>query len=509
MKHIPSWITSDVKHLRWFYIFWFQLFGFGLFIFLFVYQGYLFERNLEHTLETALFSESNRKVTQIQNDLQRWKTALEALNKSKFMSRYLSYHDSVSKEQLRELMWNIISSDRSISQCRIIDENGFEKIRIDRKSFFDTPKIIDDRLLQNKKDRYYFQQAAQLKPNQLWISKLDLNVEHNQIEKPYVPTIRISMPLYDGGVFKGIIIVNLFMKPVLDNVLESSLFDIALIDQDGYILVSSQFPERQWERYLKSTQIVSKKAMKGDLFSLEPIFQNDEKILMYMSAKPLYLNQKHRNFYFEMGLLIIILGVIAVPLSYFFVKIPITLYSDLKLSQESLKKLSIADELSGLYNRRYFNHIIPIELSRAYRDRKMIAFAIFDIDNFKSYNDHYGHIAGDIALQKVAHAMKTHFRRSEDLVFRIGGEEFAVFYQCDTVEEAITIAKTNIQTVENLSIDHEYSGVSSVITVSGGLYVHKGMESIKLNHLYRFADRALYRAKENGRNCVIVDIDGE
>lgn len=509
MKHISTWITSNLKHLRWFYIFWFQLFGFGLFIFLFIYQGYLFERNLEHTLQSALVNESKRKATQIQNDLQRWQNTLEALSKSNSMSRYLSYHDSVSKEQLRELMWNIVLSDRSISQCRIIDENGFEKIRIDRKSFLKAPQIIDDRLLQNKKDRYYFQQTVQLKPGQIWISKLDLNVEYNQIEKPYVPTIRIAMPLYDRGVFKGIAIINLFMKPVLDNVLESSLFDISLIDHQGYMLVSSQFPERQWERYLKGKRSVSIEAKTGHLFSLEPIFRNDEKILMQMSEKPLYLNQKHRDFYFEMGLLIIILGVIAAPLSYFFVKIPITLYGDLKLSEESLQRLSITDELSGLYNRRYFNHIIPIELGRSYRDHKMIAFAIFDIDYFKNYNDHYGHIAGDIALQKVAHAMKTQFRRSEDLLFRIGGEEFAAFYQCETIEEAVTVTKTIIQTVENLAIVHEHSGVSKVITVSAGLYIHKAAEPLTLNHLYRFADRALYRAKENGRNCVIVDINGE
>jgi len=509
MKHISTWITSNVKHLRWFYIFWFQLFGLGLFIFLFVYQGYLFERNLEHTLQTALVNESNRKATQIQNDFQRWQIALKALNKSNSMSRYLSYHDSVSKERLRELMWNIVSSDRSISQCRIIDENGFEKIRIERKSFFETPQIIDERILQNKKDRYYFQQTLQLKPNQIWISKLDLNVEHNQIEKPYVPTLRMAMPLYEGGIFKGIVIVNLFMKPVLDNVLESSLFDISLIDQDGYMLVSSQFPERQWERYLRDTKSDTKDAIKGELFSLAPVFRNDEKILMYMSVKHLYLNQKHRDFYVEMGLLLIILGVIAFPLSYFFVKIPITLYSDLKHSQESLQRLSITDELSGLYNRRYFNHIIPIELSRAYRDRQMIAFAIFDIDYFKNYNDHYGHIPGDTALQKVARAMKSHFRRSEDLMFRIGGEEFAAFYQCETIEEAITVANNIIQTVENLAIEHKHSGISDVLTVSGGLYVHKGTEPITLNDLYRFADRALYRAKENGRNCVVVDINGE
>lgn len=317
------------------------------------------------------------------------------------------------------------------------------------------------------------------------------------------------MPLYEGGIFKGIVIVNLFMKPVLDNVLESSLFDISLIDHDGYMLVSSQFPERQRERYLRGTKSDTKEAIKGDLFSLEPVFRNDEKILMYISVKPLYLNQKHRDFYFEMGLLIIILGVIAAPLSYFFVKIPITLYRDLKLSQESLQRLSITDELSGLYNRRYFNHIIPIELSRAYRDRQMIAFAIFDIDYFKNYNDHYGHIAGDIALQNVAHAMKSHFRRSEDLMFRIGGEEFASFYQCETIEEAITVANNIIQTVENLAIEHKHSGISDVLTVSGGLYVHKGTEPITLNDLYRFADRALYRAKENGRKRVVIDINGE
>ena len=202
-----------------------------------------------------------------------------------------------------------------------------------------------------------------------------------------------------------------------------------------------------------------------------------------------------------MGLLIIILGVIAAPLSYFFVKIPISLYSELKLSQESLRKLSIIDELSGLYNRRYFNHIIPIELTRTYRDHKMIVFAMFDIDYFKNYNDFYGHQMGDQVISEVAKTIKSSIRHM-DFIARYGGEEFVVLLPETSAQGAYAVATNIYRAIDRLMIVHEKSLVSNYVTISLGITVFNGNPKISQDVLIQTADKALYRAKKLGRNQI-------
>jgi diguanylate cyclase (GGDEF)-like protein len=162
--------------------------------------------------------------------------------------------------------------------------------------------------------------------------------------------------------------------------------------------------------------------------------------------------------------------------------------------------------LTGLFNRRQFNHIFPLELTRAEREKKIFALMIIDVDYFKPYNDNYGHQQGDNVLQQVASALKDSLQRASDFAFRIGGEEFGVVVTADNSEQAYAVAEKLRRAVEQLKLAHEHNPASNCVTVSIGLKTHDPGEDqpAETDMLYRLADDALYQAKENGRNQVAV-----
>ncbi|RXK03866.1 hypothetical protein CRV02_01350 [Arcobacter sp. CECT 8989] len=172
--------------------------------------------------------------------------------------------------------------------------------------------------------------------------------------------------------------------------------------------------------------------------------------------------------------------------------------------KKKIEKISITDELTGLYNRRYFNQILHQELNRAKRDNYAFALIIFDVDFFKQYNDNYGHQKGDHVLSSIGKELKTICKRSTDFTFRIGGEEFAVIFKPHSKENAIKFASILNKRIENLNIEHSFSKVSKYITVSVGLYSDIGNNLSDEESVYNFADLALYEAKEKGRNQVIL-----
>ena len=169
------------------------------------------------------------------------------------------------------------------------------------------------------------------------------------------------------------------------------------------------------------------------------------------------------------------------------------------------EELSITDELTTLFNRRHFNILLPQEISRAEREEKVFALMIIDVDYFKPYNDHYGHLQGDLVLQQVAAALKGVLRRAGDFAFRIGGEEFAVIVSTDSVQEADLLAENLRQAVADLALEHDYNPVAQRVTISVGLKTHEyiggGLQPAEL--IFRRADDALYRAKQGGRNRVV------
>ena len=170
--------------------------------------------------------------------------------------------------------------------------------------------------------------------------------------------------------------------------------------------------------------------------------------------------------------------------------------------KKMIEKLSITDELTTLYNRRYFNNIITQELYRLRRDQKTISLAIIDIDYFKKYNDCYGHQKGDETLKRVAKILKESFKRHGDYVFRVGGEEFAIIFSTTSPNDVLSISQELVQNVRTLNINHTESEVSDIVTISAGVVcIDLSLNNdITENQIYKMADEELYSAKKDGRN---------
>lgn len=161
------------------------------------------------------------------------------------------------------------------------------------------------------------------------------------------------------------------------------------------------------------------------------------------------------------------------------------------------------DDMTGLYNRRYFNIIANQEMSRFCRDESIGVFVLLDIDNFKKLNDIYGHQAGDEALKQVGKTIKEAFRRTSDYPFRLGGEEFGVILLVRETSEVKIAAEKLRQAIESLNIENKGNPPYDILTVSIGVFIsHKDRHDCNLEYAYSMADKALYEAKNNGRNRI-------
>ncbi|MEC4719007.1 diguanylate cyclase [Noviherbaspirillum sp. CPCC 100848] len=177
---------------------------------------------------------------------------------------------------------------------------------------------------------------------------------------------------------------------------------------------------------------------------------------------------------------------------------------ELSNAVELLGRLSAEDALTRLANRREFDRRLSIEWNRARRDGHALSLVLIDVDCFKNYNDHYGHPAGDACLQKVADALQSVVRRSADLVARFGGEEFVVLLPATDAADAAALAERMRRQVSDLQIPHAASRVAAGITVSLGVATLTPGDAGQPPDLVAAADAALYRAKEQGRNRVVV-----
>ncbi|MBA1147109.1 diguanylate cyclase [Ectothiorhodospiraceae bacterium WFHF3C12] len=174
-------------------------------------------------------------------------------------------------------------------------------------------------------------------------------------------------------------------------------------------------------------------------------------------------------------------------------------------ARERLTQLSHTDELTGLYNRRHFESVFPGEIKRAHRERRHFGLLMLDVDFFKAYNDHYGHPAGDDVLKQIAEVMRRCMRRTGDLVFRLGGEEFGALLMVESPEDAEAIAEAIREDVEGLALPSEGTH-QGIVTVSIGVRLVDDDVPLADRHAARLmaeADGALYDAKRQGRNRVV------
>ncbi len=179
-----------------------------------------------------------------------------------------------------------------------------------------------------------------------------------------------------------------------------------------------------------------------------------------------------------------------------------TINRQLEEANQRLQHLSSIDGLTGIANRRHFDEALESEWRRAYRNDTSLALVMLDLDEFKLFNDTYGHQGGDECLRQVAAILRDGLRRAGDLVARYGGEEFvAILPDCD-ITGALRYAESVRAAVQELAIPHESSPVGRIMTLSAGVAAASPRRGTYPDELIARADQALYTAKGTGKNRV-------
>ncbi|PLZ99496.1 hypothetical protein CEN50_07125 [Fischerella thermalis CCMEE 5268] len=175
----------------------------------------------------------------------------------------------------------------------------------------------------------------------------------------------------------------------------------------------------------------------------------------------------------------------------------------LRKANLELERLATLDGLTQVANRRRFDEYLSQEWRRMAREQQYLSLILCDVDYFKSYNDYYGHQAGDACLKRVAAAMRNTLKRPADLVARYGGEEFAIILPSTAIQGAIAVAQAIQKAIKLLRLPHIQSQISDFITVSFGVSSIIPTHNLRAETLITTADEALYEAKKQGRDRII------
>jgi len=174
----------------------------------------------------------------------------------------------------------------------------------------------------------------------------------------------------------------------------------------------------------------------------------------------------------------------------------------LNRAYKTIERQAAFDALTGIPNRRRFTEALLAEFKRNLRQKQFMSVIMCDVDNFKAYNDTYGHSSGDLCLKKVAQTINSSIKRAGDFCARYGGEEFVVILPDTPLDGAMYVAERIRSEIEKMGILHEKSLPEQVVTLSLGVATAEGSTSLTHEELVKRADMALYKAKKRGRNQV-------
>lgn len=388
--------------------------------------------------------------------------------------------------------WVEFSTQRRIyDQIRFLDANGDEKIRINIGS--DGGYSVPEKDLQNKKDRCYFTETIKLNEESVYVSPLDLNIEHGEIEVPYKPMIRISTPLYDEqGTLKGIIVLNYLADYMLSGFRElasNSQGEIILLNAAGYRLSSSNpdndwnfmFDEKkgdtfekeypnEWMSILKNEvqKITDKGLITATPVALSHRFNSgesancDQKILLgdggwYVVS--VFERNPENIEYFDDDLRSILVDVLVKNVFYFLltgiisVIVGFLVYVNRK-TYSRIKFYSEFDPLTKTFNRRAgivkLNDLFPVDERRQF----IVSLCFIDINGLKEVNDTLGHKLGDELIVSVTEVIKEKIR-AQDFIVRLGGDEFLIVFNGIGNDMAETIWQRIVQAYDLINAADE------------------------------------------------------
>lgn len=241
-----------VRSYRFQFILLFLFFGCLIALFTSLINHQLDIKNIHQAFKEAAITETNSK----QKELARFTESLEdyivALRDSTALNNYLHDPSEENYASVQSLFYGIARSNLDFMQVRFIDNKGNENVRIDYDKGSTNPRIIPKDQLQNKKHRYYYPQASKSLPNSFWYSRLDLNMENNEIEFPLKPVLRIASPVYIDQKYLGFVVINVHVKRLLNSLRESSFFNISIIDGKGEFIVHYN-DIHSWSLYLQKS----------------------------------------------------------------------------------------------------------------------------------------------------------------------------------------------------------------------------------------------------------------
>jgi len=436
------------------------------------------------------------------------------------MVRYLEIPNSPDREYIEREFLEFTKSRKIYDQIRFIDTEGMEIIRIN--NFDGSPEAVPRDQLQNKSNRYYFKETISLKPGQIYLSPLDLNVENDTLEEPVKPVIRICSPVFDKeGRSRGILVLNYLARNFLDDLREltrSQPGTFALMNDEGFWLYADK-PEDEWlfmypER-VSGGEAVRNPALWSGIQSHENgrFFINGGELYLVIDILPLSMTQVNVNnlhWYLinriplkDMGVFwsyILIQSLIAMLVLGVLGAYPLwmVLRTNLQrnLYRKELKRSALYDSLTKLPNRTLFMKKVELSLKEQKRYGFTFGVLFIDLDGFKAVNDNYGHEGGDILLKTVARRMKACVR-SSDMVARMGGDEFVVLLS--RVEDAGQCELVAGKILESIKEDVPVSGQTARVGASIGITLAVPGSNLDASHLIRQADDAMYKVKAGGK----------
>lgn len=427
-----------------------------------------------------------------------------------------------------EKLWLAFSNRRTLyDQIRFIDMEGEEIIRINYDP--DGSLLVDQADLQNKKDRYYFTDTMKLKKDQIYISKLDLNVENDVIEDPIKPMLRISMPYYNSkGEQKGMIILNYLAGDLLKQIKKIATVsngNLSLINADGYWIYDSEEPKNNWafmyedqmnisfnNRYQEEWKTIKEKDS-GQIINKNGVFvfsksitsrtfkQDNVGYKIILGAGDLSLvsvmsnsseNGKLFTNSFWQNELATLKNIYYLYVFLFFISVIISVLMIMNKNEKAkIKFFSEYDSMTGVYNRRAGFE----KLSQLYKSSESknstISVCFIDINGLKEVNDALGHESGDELILSVIAGIK-HNIRNNDFVARLGGDEFLIIFEGMDESKAEEIWSRIIHEYEKIN---DAEGRKYVISVSHGIEVFQSNSNQFIDVIINSADEKMYDEK--------------
>lgn len=309
------------------------------------YLNYLdIEKEIKHRYKNELLS----KKDILENLIYRVESSIDSIIKNEIFKNYLENPNN--KKMVKNLFLFTSNENKSYMQVRFLDINGDEKIRIDRDLNSTKSFIIENKNLQNKKDRYYFYESIDKSPKHFWFSKLDLNQENGAIEIPIKPTLRIAKSVVYKGEKKGIIIINILMQKFLEQISKSYSFNIHLADKWGNYIYSSD-PKKSWSLDFRNNYNILQdinlnlEKINDDLefnnvfFSkLDYLIDSKQQIFIVFQSKHEMIDKMMlKNLTSGFWILLFVLG-LSIPIAYQISRTPINLHSNLESALIKLKR---------------------------------------------------------------------------------------------------------------------------------------------------------------------------